>query len=123
MKYPYNPYSKYGSKKTEYNGRMYDSKYEAEIAYELDMRMRAKEFTAIEPQFKIQLYTYDKELKQIPIFKYYCDFKCTKPDGTYLLVEAKGFRTDIYRAKHKILTQVWLKDNPEYEFVERMKDE
>lgn len=110
--------SKYGNKKTEYNGRKYDSKLEARIAQELDLRMKAGEFTEIEPQYRIKLYVYLPDGKRADLFTYICDFKCTKPDGSYLLVEAKGHVTEKYRIKRKILDLVWLPDHPEYEFEE-----
>jgi len=110
--------SKYGNKRTEYNGRKYDSKYEARIAQELDLRMKAGEFVEITPQFPIKLYVYLPDGSKAHIFKYICDFKCEKPDGSFLLVEAKGHITETYRIKKKILDLVWLPDNPEYEFEE-----
>lgn len=110
--------SKYGNKKTEYNGRKYDSKFEARIAQELELRQKAGEFTEVEPQFRIKLYTYLPDGSKVDIFTYICDFRCHKPDGTYLLVEAKGHVTDVYRTKRKLLDLVWLPDHPEYEFEE-----
>lgn len=110
--------NKYGAKKTEFNGRRYDSKFEARTAQELDLRMKAKEFTEIDAQFRIPLYVYLPDGKPVTIFNYICDFRCHKPDGTYLLVEAKGHVTETYRIKRKILDLVWLPDHPDYEFEE-----
>lgn len=110
--------SKYGNKKTEYNGRRYDSKYEAKIAQELDLRMKAGEFVEVEPQYRIKLYTYLPSGSKVDLFTYICDFRCKKPDGTYLLVEAKGHKTDVYRTKLKILDAIWLPDHPDHEFEE-----
>lgn len=121
MTYMYKPINKYGNKKTEYNGVIYDSKYEAEIAMELHLRMKAGEFLNIEPHHPIKLYVYGKDGNKINMFKYYVDFKCQKPDGTYLLVEAKGHRTQIYTIKKKILQEIWLKEHTEYTFEERRK--
>lgn len=110
--------SKYGNKKTELNGYKYMSKFEARVAQELDLRMKAGEFIEIVPQFRIKLYVYLPDGKQADLFTYVCDFRCKRPDETYLLVEAKGYQTDIYRTKKKILDLVWLPDNPMYEFEE-----
>lgn len=110
--------SKYGNKRTEYNGYKYDSKFEARIAQELDLRMKAGEFLAIEPQHRIKLYVYLPDGKKADLFTYICDFRCERPDGTYLLVEAKGHVTDTYRTKRKILDLVWLPDHLDYEFEE-----
>ncbi len=110
--------SKYGNKKTEYNGYKYMSKFEARVAQELDLRMKAGEFTNIDPQYRIKLYVYLPDGKKADLFTYICDFRCERPNGSYLLVEAKGYQTDVYRTKKKILDLVWLPDHPDYEFDE-----
>lgn len=110
--------SKYGNSKTEYNGYKYDSKFEARIAQELDLRMKAKEFVEIIPQFRIKLYCYLPDGSTVDIFTYICDFRCERPDSTFLLVEAKGMVTETYRTKRKLLDLVWLPDHPDYEFEE-----
>lgn len=110
--------SKYGNKKTEYNGYKYMSKFEARIAQTLDLRMKSGEFVEIVPQFRIKLYVYLPDSKKADLFTYICDFRCERPDGSYLLVEAKGHVTDTYRTKRKILDLVWLPDHKEYDFEE-----
>lgn len=111
-------HNKYGSNRTAYNGRHYDSKFEARIAQELDLRLEAGEFTEITPQYRIPLYVYLPNGDKVHIFTYISDFRCQKADESYLLVEAKGHLTDTYRTKKKILDLVWLPDHPDYEFEE-----
>jgi hypothetical protein len=111
-------YTKYRAKRTEYNGLIYASKFEAGVAQELDLRMAAGEFVKIEPQFRIPLYIYLANGERAAFRTYVCDFRCEKPDGSYLLVEAKGFKTETYNVKRKILELVWLPDNPGYTFEE-----
>jgi hypothetical protein len=108
--------SKYGAKKTVYNGRRYDSKLEARVAMELDMRMKSGEFIEIIPQYRIKLYVYLPDGKPVHLFDYICDFRCERPDKSFLLVEAKGMQTSVFRTKKKILDLVWLPDNPDYEY-------
>lgn len=108
--------NKYGNKKTVYNGRRYDSKLEARVAQELDLRMRAGEFTEIVPQFRIKLYVYLPDGSKADLFTYICDFLCQRKDGSYLLVEAKGMETSVYRVKKRILDLVWLPDNKDYDY-------
>lgn len=110
--------SKYGNTKTVFNGRKYDSKFEARIAQELDLRMKSGEFIEITPQYRIKLYVYLPDGKKADLFTYVCDFRCEHPDGSYLLVEAKGALTDTYRTKKKILDLVWLPDHLDHEFEE-----
>lgn len=118
----YQGYTKYKAKQTEYNGKVYASKFEAQIAQELDLRMKAGEFVKVEPQFRIPLYIYLANGDSSNLFAYVCDFRCEYPDGTYLLVEAKGFKTSIYTVKRKILELIWLPDHPGYTFEEIRKD-
>ena len=47
--------NKFGAKRTDYGGRMYDSKKEAGRAYELDMIQRAGQIKAVIPQVTLQL--------------------------------------------------------------------
>lgn len=109
-------FNKYGAKKTVYNGRRYDSKLEAAVAQELDLRMKAGEFTEIQPQYRIKLYVYLPDGKKADLFTYICDFRCTKPDGSYLLVEAKGKELETFKTKKRILDLVWLPDHPDHEY-------
>lgn len=108
--------NKYNAKKTVYNGRRYDSKLEATVACQLDLRKKAGEFVDIIPQYKIKLYVYLPDGIKVDIFNYICDFRCERPDGSYLLVEAKGVETSTFKVKKKILDLVWLPDHPNYEY-------
>lgn len=116
--YRINRSSKFNAKTTEYNGRKYASKLEARVARDLDLRRRAGEFTEIKPQFRIKLYCYLPNGDKLYLWDYIADFLCTKPDGTFLICEAKGARMQRYRDNIKLLDGVWLPDHPEYEFVE-----
>lgn len=109
-------HNKYNATKTVYNGRKYDSKLEARHAADLDMRMKAGEFTEIVPQYRIKLYVYLPDGSKADLFTYVCDFRCEKPDGSYLLVESKGVETQVWRTKKKILDLVWLPDHKDYEY-------
>lgn len=108
--------NKYNAIKTTYNGRRYDSKLEARVAQDLDLRKKAGEFVEIIPQYRIKLYVYLPDGKKADLFTYICDFKCERPDGSFLLVEAKGKETETFRTKKRILDLVWLPDHPNYEY-------
>ena len=86
-------YSKYNAKKTEYNGVMYDSRKEARRAWELDMLLKAGEIQGLirQPRFKLKYCTY------------IADFAYTTKDGEYIVEDVKGFKTDIYKLKKKML--------------------
>ncbi len=94
--------NKFNAKKKSYNGRIYDSKLEADYAMQLDWRKKAGEIKEIIPQYKIDLRAYG-----VHIANYFVDFKVILADGTVEYHEVKGFATDVWRMKWK-LTQAQL---------------
>ena len=94
----YRRYNKFNAKKQTYNGRSYDSKAECAYAQELDLRMKAGEIKEINPQFKIELRVNGKK-----ICNYYMDFRLVMADDSIEYHEVKGFATDLWRMKWRIL--------------------
>lgn len=95
------PKHKYGTaKKTEYNGVVYSSKYEAQCAIDLDMRMAAGEIKSWESQTAILLIVNGYE-----VGTYNIDFTARLKDGRTEYIEAKGKAGDtpLWRLKWKIL--------------------
>ena len=90
-------FNKYGAKKTEYNGHRYDSKFEAQIAEDLDTRLKAKDIKEVKRQVKIPLEAYGTH-----IFNYIIDFVITNNDGTNEYLEVKGYETDLWKTKWKM---------------------
>lgn len=109
--------NKYGAKKTEFNGKRYDSKFEAGIAQELYLRQQAGDIEAVEPQFKVEMWCHRPN--GLPAFKvsHKVDFRVTNNDGSYELIEAKGVETTDYRWRRKFLEHIWLPDHPEYTYT------
>lgn len=97
--------NKYHAKSTIYNGRSYHSKLEAGVAEELDWRLKAKDIKSWKPQIPIELRV-NGEL----ICKYYVDFEVENNDGVIEWIEAKGFETEIYRLKAKLLEAIYKKE-------------
>lgn len=89
--------NKFGAKKSNYKGFNYDSKFEAQHAQELDLRVRVGEIKSFEKQVKIPLYAYGKF-----IANYYIDFVITHNDGHLEYVETKGYETDVWKMKWKM---------------------
>lgn len=104
MKYPVIKLSKskYGNKKTEYNGRVYDSKKEAEYAEELDLcrKVRAKQDKVVHVEAQVP---YQITVNGQKICKYILDFKVTYADGRVEYVDVKGVKTSVYRLKKKLM--------------------
>lgn len=89
------------------------------MARELDLKMRAGEIEHWERQFKIEMVPCDSTGRPIPKLKvvHYVDFRQHNVDGTFTLVEAKGFETAIWRMKRKWLEQLWLPDHPDHDYI------
>jgi len=104
--------NKFGNVSKVYGGRVYHSKLEAGYARDLELRKKAGEITEIIPQYKIDL-----SVNGYHICNYYCDFKIILADGSIELHEVKGFETEIYRLKRKLLEATLLKEHPEIEYI------
>ncbi len=99
--YPAKRKNKFGAKRTEYNGVMYDSLREAWYARELDLRRKAKnDYDRVvkvvrQPRFPIMIN--DKK-----ICEYVADFAVSYADGREEIIEVKGYETPVWRLKKKM---------------------
>ncbi len=100
--------SKYGNVKKIYNNRSYMSKKEAAYAQELDLRIKAHDIKSWKPQVKIDL-----QSNGYHICNYYIDFEITHNDDLIEFVEVKGFETEVWRLKWKLLESLYGR-NPNY---------
>jgi hypothetical protein len=111
-------YKKYGNNKTEYNGIKYDSKFEAGVACDLEMMKRAGEIKDFDTQFKIECIPYNCHGE--PVLKckvsHKVDFRQHNLDGTFTLIEAKGFETKDYNTRKKWLEAFWLPEHPDHDY-------
>lgn len=95
--------NKYGNKKTIYNGKIYDSKKEANRAFELDMLKKAKLVEDFEAQFPLSII-----INGVKVCKYVADFKVKYSDR----VEYEDVKSDytkrlpLYRIKKKLVLAV-----------------
>ena len=107
MKTIYKPIrcSKYGSRKMNFGGRIYDSIKECDYAQELEWRRKAGEISEVIPQYKLDL-----SINGVHIANYYVDFKVVYPDGTVTFDEVKGFETDTWRMKWRIALALYGKE-------------
>jgi len=95
-------YSKYHNKKTIYNGVNFMSRKEAGYARTLDALKYAKDpkerVVSYETQVPFQI-----EINSVKICKYLADFKVLYKDKHIEIVDVKGFRTEIYKLKKKLV--------------------
>lgn len=85
--------SKYGAIKTKIDGHVFDSKKEAEFYEELKLRLRAGEIKGfcLQPIFILA-----------PELKYKADFIVFNKDGSFEIIDVKGFKTKEYKVKKKV---------------------
>lgn len=92
--------NKYNAKRTLYRGHWYHSMMEADYARLLDRACEKRIIAAVERQISIPLLGVGSK----PIgSRMVIDFSITKNDGDKVLHEVKGFETDVFKLKHKIL--------------------
>lgn len=109
--------NKFNARRTEYNGRSYDSKLEANLAAQLDLRLKAGELTEVIPQFKVEMWCYRENGDKAFLVKHKVDFRVQHKDGSYELIEAKGVETTDYKWRRKFLENIWLPTNKDYTYT------
>lgn len=80
---------KYGAVRQTYEGRSYHSKKEANVAAELDLRVKAKDIKGWTPQVNVPLVVNGKKVCTLII-----DFKIEHNNGEIEFLECKGFWTE-----------------------------
>lgn len=97
--------SKYNSKKVTVNGITFDSKKEANFYCELVMLQAGGVVKSFDMQvpFVLQPPFTDATGNKIRAIKYIADFVIEYKDGHKEVVDVKGYRTDVYRLKRKML--------------------
>lgn len=94
--------------KTEYDGYKYDSKFEAGVAQDLDLRLKAGEIKEWERQYKVEMWACDEEGTRKLKKSHKIDFRVHEMDGSFTLLEAKGFETPDYKERRRWLEAFWL---------------
>jgi len=96
------PKPKYGNKHCKYAGRVYDSRFESSYAMFLNSFLKAGRLKEVTPQYKIALKVNGEQ-----ITNHYVDFRVVLADGRVKMVECKGFPTEVYRLKLKLLRALY----------------
>lgn len=102
---PQNPSkAKYGAKKTVVDGITFDSKKEADYYCTLKMQQAAGEVKEFYLQVPFELQpSFKRDGKTIRAIKYIADFVVEYPHGCKEVIDTKGFRTETYKVKKKLL--------------------
>lgn len=101
-------FNKYGAKRTEFNGKIYDSKFEANVAQDLETRKLAHDIKDYETQYRVECWAYREDGTKAFVVKHKVDFRIHHNDGSYELHEAKGVETSDWKWRRKCLEELWL---------------
>lgn len=90
--------NKYYNQVTIVNGKKYDSKAEAVVAQELEIRRKAREIRRWTSQFAIEFRVRGKCFAT-----HFVDFMIEYPDGQRELREVKGVETGVWKLKRRMM--------------------
>ena len=93
---------KYNAKKTEVDGRVFDSRAEARRYSELCLLGKAGEIQDIECQPK-----FDIKVNSQHICNYIADFRYLNKFGEPMVEDVKGVKTPVYRLKKKLVEALY----------------
>lgn len=112
-------YRKYHNQKCTCDGLTFDSYKEKAYYEELKLLQRAGVVKRIETQVKYVLQDAFKYMgKTERAITYIADFRVTYTDGHIEIVDVKGFKTDVYKLKRKILLKQLADSGGEVQFKE-----
>lgn len=95
--------NKYHNKKCFYKGMTFDSKKERDYYVILEMMLKNKQITDLKTQVKFELQpSFKFKGKTIRSINYIADFTYVK-DGKLIIVDTKGYRTEVYKLKKKMM--------------------
>lgn len=93
--------SKYGAKRTEYDGRVYASRAEARRAADLTLLQMAGEIRALAFQ-----QPYPLEVNGVKVGTYVADFTYWTKEGRFVVEDVKGVATPVFRLKKKLVKAI-----------------
>lgn len=93
---------KYNARKTEIDGYVFDSRREANRYSELKLIEAAGEIKSLELQIP-----YPCIVNEQLVCKYIADFRYKLPSGRVVVEDAKGYKTDLYRLKNKLVRALY----------------
>lgn len=107
--------TKYNAVKTEVDGIVFDSKKEATRYKELVLLQKAGEIKRLilQPKFVLQE-GFSVDGKRYREISYVADFMYTDKDGTKVIEDTKGFRTDVYAIKKKLFLKKYCMDGTRF---------
>lgn len=101
-----------GRRRRTYGGRVYASRAEAEHALSLDLQQRAGLIRAWQPQYRIPII-----VNGVKVCSYVADFRVVDRDDVVSLHEVKGYETQLWALKRKLLDVTFLREHPRVELI------
>lgn len=109
--------SKMGNRRTECGNRIFDSRFEADVAAHLELWLRTGLIAGLDYQYRCEMWAHDHTGTPAIKMTHKVDFRLHHHDGTYELLEAKGFETKDYRIRRKWLESLWLPAHPDHRYT------
>lgn len=108
-------YNKYNAIKTvAKDGLKRDSKFEANVADELLLRVKLGDIKAYDSQYRVDIPIYSKDGITVDTVRHKVDFRIHHNDGSFELYEAKGKETDDYKWRRRFLEKIWLDEHKDH---------
>lgn len=95
--------SKYNNVKVKLDGEWFDSHKEGLRYRELQLMERAGEITELERQVEYELIPKQKGERAV---KYIADFRYKNKEGQTIVEDVKGYKTEVYKIKRKLMLYV-----------------
>ena len=99
--------SKYGNRKVTIGGIEFDSMHEARRWQELKWLEKAGKIQHLDRQVGFELIPEIRNEETGKLLQrnvnYIADFVYQKPDGNWVVEDAKGYRTEVYKLKKKLM--------------------
>lgn len=111
--------NKHNAQATILHGVRYHSKFEAEVAQDLIYQKRAGMIRDFENQFKVEMEVFTKCGNRSIVLSHKIDFRVHNLDGSYTLLEAKGYETADYKMRRKWIESLWLPFYPDHSYEVR----
>tara|TARA_A100001391_G_scaffold132660_2_gene91691 strand:- start:135 stop:479 length:345 start_codon:yes stop_codon:yes gene_type:complete len=93
--------NKFGAKKTEFMGMKFDSKWEAERYGQLCKLQETGEISGLDRQVRFNIVINDQK-----ICAYIADYTYYDAENNFIVEDAKGVETDVFRLKKKLMKAV-----------------
>lgn len=118
FKQPKEKKPKFGNKKIDINNEIFDSKFEAQIYYDLLLKQKSGSIKSIDKQWKMPLVVGGSK-----IGLYKCDFRVIYKDGVIEYLEAKSpiTETDLWKYKWKLAQVLYSGKNIRFTVAMKLK--